>query len=204
VRRVLAAAALATALAGAACGGARERAPVEPAGEATAPAPGAADEGREAAPSDLLPVALESVRVYFPSQEGDLLRGEDRQVYKTPHPGDRAKQIVAALLEGPEQGGSSRALPEGTRLRQLFVLEDGTAWADFSSEIRENLAGGSANELMAVYAVVDSIAFNVPEIARVGFLVEGRPVETLNGHLDLRRALRGRRDLLAVAAPAAE
>lgn len=44
-------------------------------------------------------------------------------------------------------------------------------------------------EILAVYAIVDSVVINIAEIDRVGILVNGRPVATLNGHLDLRRPL---------------
>jgi hypothetical protein len=51
------------------------------------------------------------------------------------------------------------------------------------------MRGGSAEEIYTVYAIVNSVALNIPEIRRVGILVEGQPVETLNGHLDLRHPL---------------
>jgi hypothetical protein len=38
-----------------------------------------------------------------------------------------------------------------------------------------------------VYSIVNSIALNVPEIQRVGILIDGAAVATLNGHLDTRR-----------------
>jgi hypothetical protein len=41
-----------------------------------------------------------------------------------------------------------------------------------------------------VYAIVDSVAFGVREVHRVAILVNGRPLETMNGHLDLRRPLK--------------
>ena len=67
---------------------------------------------------------------------------------------------------------------------------------DFSSELVSGFPGGSASELLAVYAVVNSIGLNVPEIRRVGVLVDGRPLDTLAGHLDLRRPLAPDRSLL--------
>ena len=82
-----------------------------------------------------------------------------------------------------------RALPAGTRLRQVFVLDNGVAYLDFSADLREGMGGGSMEELLTVYAIVDSVVLNIAEIDRVGILVNGRPVATLNGHLDLRRPL---------------
>ena len=166
--------------------------------------PGASDVVTGEAPSDASAAEMESVTVYFPAADGEKLAGEERSLFKTPQPGDRAKQIVAALIEGPQTEASVRAIPESTELRQLFVLDDGTAWADFSAALRDNIAGGSATELLAVYSIVDSIVLNVPEIKRVGVLVEGRPIDTLNGHVDLRRPLKPRHDLAPTPPPPAE
>jgi hypothetical protein len=43
--------------------------------------------------------------------------------------------------------------------------------------------------MAAVYAVVDSIAANFPQIRRVQLLIDGENVPTLKGHLDLRGPL---------------
>ena len=81
-----------------------------------------------------------------------------------------------------------RALPPATRLRQAYVLDSGVAYLDFSADL-EGIGGGSMEEILAVYAIVNSVVVNIPEVDRVGILVNGRPVATLNGHLDLRRPL---------------
>lgn len=130
-----------------------------------------------------------NVLVYFPSGESDALIGEPREIFMTSAPGDRAKQILADLISGPEDERALRAVPRGTRLLQVYVLEQGTAYVDFSAELKRGMGGGSTEELFTVYSIVNSVALNVPEIRRVGILIEGRPVETLNGHVDLRRPL---------------
>lgn len=173
---------------------------------APAPAPGPASETRAAVPpateSDSpsgpespaavpVPPPLEriEVQVYFPSADDDVLRTESREIFDTSSPVERAKQILSDLIAGPSGAGALPALPPGTRLRQVFVLPSGVAYADFSEELRDGMAGGSQNEMLAVYAIVNSLVLNVPEISRVGILVNGRPCDTLNGHLDLRRPL---------------
>jgi spore germination protein GerM len=130
-----------------------------------------------------------TVEVYFPSAEADGLVGEFREIFDTVTPGDRVKQIIADLISGPTTEECIRAVTPGTRLRQAYVLPDGTAYLDFSSELTEGLGGGSMKELLTVYAIVDSIAFNLSEVQRVAILINGRPIETMNGHLDLRRPL---------------
>ena len=68
-------------------------------------------------------------------------------------------------------------------------MESGLAYADFSAELRGALTGGTDNELHAVYAIVNSLALNIPEISRVTILIEGEPAQALGGHLDLRRPI---------------
>jgi spore germination protein GerM len=130
------------------------------------------------------------VEVYFPSASRDGLVGEFREIFSTATPGDRAKQIVADLISGPTTGKCLRAVPKSTRLRQVYVLADGTAYIDFSPELTEGIGGGSMKELLTVYSIVDSVAFNVREVQRVAILVNGQPIETMNGHLDLRSPLK--------------
>jgi spore germination protein GerM len=130
-----------------------------------------------------------NVLVYFPSTTGDGLVGEAHEIFMTAAPGDRAKQILADLISGPMTKTALRALPPGTQLRQVYVLEQGTAYVDFSADLKRGIGGGSTEELFTVYSIINSVALNIPEIRRVGILVEGQPVDTLNGHLDLRRPL---------------
>src|SRR5206468_4350672 len=47
------------------------------------------------------------------------------------------------------------------------------------------VGGGSRAELQTIFAVVDTLALNIPEIARTGILVDGEPRETLAGHISL-------------------
>jgi spore germination protein GerM len=147
---------------------------------------GAGTDGEEAVTE---PLQRLQVVIYFPAVETDGLIGEPHEIFRTAAPGDRAKQIIADLISGPTGEGLLRALPPGTHVRQVFVLEDGTAYLDFSADLRQGIRGGSTEELLAVYAIVNSVALNVPEIRRLGILIDGRPVETLNGHVDLRRPL---------------
>jgi len=178
----VAAAALAVLVVAGCGGGAPEPAPSDA-------APSESPEAPTPAEGTLEPLEKLSVRVFFPAVGGDGLVAETREIFETAYPGDRAKQILSDLISGPTTPGALYALPRGTRLRQVYVLSNGEAWADFSEELALGMDGGSASEILAVYAIIDSIVLNVPEIRRVGILVGGRERETLGGHLDLRRAL---------------
>ena len=139
--------------------------------------------------ADLRPLSRMNVTLYFPSSSANGLRGETREIFRTASPVERAKQILSDLIQGPASSEALAALPKGTRVRQVFVMESGLAYADFSAELRGALTGGTDNELHAVYAIVNSLALNIPEISRVTILIEGEPAQALGGHLDLRRPI---------------
>ncbi len=151
-------------------------------------------------PADAAPLSSASVTLYFPSASDDGLVVETRDIVDTKRPADRGAQIISALIEGPTTPAGLPAVPPGTTLRQLWVREDGSAYADFSEELSAGLSGGSAEEIRTIYAIVDSLTTNVPAIRRVGILIAGREREAL-GHLDLRRPLAPD---LSLASPAAK
>src|SRR6185436_3976796 len=128
--------------------------------EAASPETAAADAAGKA------PVAMSQVTLYFPSAENDALAAETREIVDTKRPADRGTQIIAALLEGPHAKGALPVFPAGTTLRQLWVRDDGAAFADFSAELG-NASSGSSDEILTIYAIVDSLTENVPEIRRV-------------------------------------
>ena len=57
--------------------------------------------------------------------------------------------------------------------------------------------GGSLNELLTVYAIVNAVTANLPAVQRVQILVDGKEADTIAGHVDLRRPLA--RDTIAGA-----
>ena len=154
-----------------------------------------AGEGDGEEPS-VAPLVSRQVRVFFPSVYFDGLAPETHEIFETASPGDRAKQILVDLLAGPDSPSSLRAVPTGVRLRQVYWIENGTAWADFTGELVRGMRGGSMEEVLTVYAIVNSLALNVPEIKRVGILVDGKEIDTLSGHVDLRLPLLPDRRLL--------
>ena len=181
-----------------ACGGDRKvdsKPAATPRTVETAPADAAAKPVEDAAP-----LAKSTVTIYFPSATADALAAETREIVETKESADRGAQILAALLEGPKSEGALPAVPTGTALRKLWVRDDGSAFADFSEELTSGSNAGSADEILTVYAIVDSLTANVPAIRRVGILVGGRERETF-GHLDCRRPFLPDLTLAAAAKP---
>jgi len=81
----------------------------------------------------------------------------------------------------------SGVFPKGARLLGATV-RDGTLQLNFSPELTQNFEGGSDDEAALVNAIT-STAGSFPNIERVQILVDGKPIESLGGHIDLSHAL---------------
>ena len=60
---------------------------------------------------------------------------------------------------------------------------------DLSREFATAHTGGTTDELLSVYTIVNVLTLNLPAVHSVQLLVDGKEVETLAGHVDLRRPL---------------
>src|SRR5215470_19269624 len=124
-----------------------------------------------------------TVKIFFQQNNGDaLLTAEDETIFKSAELPNRARQILQKLQEGPRSDTMSASLPKDTKVDDLFISEQGTAFIDFSNAMATNHPGGVLNELATIYSVVDSITYNLPEIKQVKILVGGVEKETLAGH----------------------
>ena len=74
-------------------------------------------------------------------------------------------------------------------MRAVFLTEAHEAFVDLGGAIVSGHQGGSLEEALTVYAIVNAITTNLPDVVSVQILVEGRQVDTLVGHLDLRYPL---------------
>jgi hypothetical protein len=140
----------------------------------------------EAAPS---PAARHiKATLYYVSDNGLRLVPLEREVPFGEGVLDQAKRIVEAQIQ-PVQPPLTSAVPPGTTLRAVYLSERGEAFVDLSPEISSAHPGGALNELLTVYAIVDALTTNLPAVTGVQILVDGKEVDTLAGHVDLRRPL---------------
>ena len=132
--------------------------------------------------------ALARVTLFYLARDGTGLVGRERRVEPGTDAVSRARAIVRRQLD-PAPPPLFSPFPDGTRLRSLYVAADGNAFVDLSREVSADHPGGSLDELFTVYALVNALTLNVPEIDAVQILVGGREVDTLAGHIDLRQPL---------------
>jgi hypothetical protein len=96
----------------------------------------------------------------------------------------RAKQVLNMLVAGPP-APELRTLPADAALLEFYLLEDGTAIADFSGELATGTPSGILSEQRAAESIARTLEANVPGLTRLKILIHGQEAETLAGHLDL-------------------
>lgn len=128
-----------------------------------------------------------SATLFYVSADGTSLVQTPREVAYGATPAEQARAIVAAQIAAAPPLVS--AVPPETRLRDVFVTAKGDAFVDLSGEVRTRHTGGSLDEILTVYTIVDALTVNLPAITRVQILIDGKEVDTLAGHVDLRHPL---------------
>jgi spore germination protein GerM len=144
---------------------------------ATTPSPVPAPPGRKI-----------KARLFYVSEDGVALTSVERDVAYGDGADDQAREIIAAQIAPPVAPLVS-AVPPGTTLRAVFITKSGDAYVDLSREARSAHPGGTINELLTVYTIVNALTANLPAVTAVQLLIDGKEVDTLSGHVDLRRPL---------------
>lgn len=138
----------------------------------------------------------QTIILFFPSEHDSLLHREEREIMPESSIALQAKRIIAELLSGSRLGYLSPIPPE-TRLRELYITEEGVAYVDFSREIMDKHLSGSSAEMSTIYSIVNSIAYNLEPIKKVFILVDGGERKTLGGHIDLTNPFQPVYDIVA-------
>lgn len=134
------------------------------------------------------PAGKVSVSLFFSAPDASGLVRESREIDACN--AELPKCMLAALEElanGP-LGDLAPTIPENSTFRSV-TLQGDTAVVDLDKGLVNALPKGSSAEMTAVYSMVNTIAYNFPAVKRVLFLLEGHPMATLGGHLDLKKPL---------------
>jgi len=124
--------------------------------------------------------------IFFGDRETDFLITERRTLPWSTDPEQRARRLLSELLRGPS-GAGVRTTPDSTMLRSVSITSGGIAQADFSVQLSHEHPGGSSSEVLTVYSIVNTLAFNIDGIKKVQILIEGQTLDTLAGHMDCRQ-----------------
>jgi hypothetical protein len=97
----------------------------------------------------------------------------------------RARESLRAVRAQYLQRPSPHRLAKGAGIRDVFLITPDTLVVDTTPEFAEGHPSGILLEEMTITSLIETLTANVPGIARVKFLVDGKERETLAGHADL-------------------
>ena len=128
--------------------------------------------------------------LFFVAEDGMSLVTHERELPLTEADDTLTRaRVVAEHQLGAAPAPLASPFPAGTELRAIYVTPDGEAFVDLNLDVTREHGGGSLDELFTVYALVNALTTNLPEISTVQILIDGREVDTLAGHIDLRHPL---------------
>lgn len=148
---------------------------------------------RDGGPAEPVPAATQTetrkihVSLFYVNESGLELVGVGRDLPYGATLSEQARRVVEAQVAAPPEGLVS-AIPRETTVRAVYVAANGECYVDLGPEIAAHMTGGALDEALAVYAIVNALT-NLNGITSVQILLDGKEVDTLNGHIDLRRPL---------------
>lgn len=138
--------------------------------------------------SDFRPAGADRLVQIFLTRDGRKLTPYPRRLRRPVGDAERGRLVVEELFAAPRSATLSSALPEGSRSLGFFQIGQ-TGYLNLSSEFLKPVAPGPGGERLAVYALVNSLVLSVESLDAVQLLVEGQPIDTAWGWLDLSSPL---------------
>ena len=129
--------------------------------------------------------ASQKVILFFADNDSRLIR-EAREIETCNDRTSCLRSLLEELFVGPV-GELSAVIPEWTTINKV-TIEDNLATIDLGKDFADELAPGSSAEMLAVYAIVNTVCSNMPEIRLVKITLDGDAASRLR-HLDLSEPL---------------
>ncbi len=132
--------------------------------------------------------ALPTTRVlllFYPEAGSGALRAEPRRFVVGRGISGLMKSALVALGSGPNSGGLISPFRQEIAVRGLYSQEDGTLFIDLGAGAQDVFGRGYSEEVAAIAAVANTIFYNFPHVTRIRLLIDGEPVSSLGGHIDL-------------------
>jgi spore germination protein GerM len=133
------------------------------------------------------PVAgpTEQATLFVAYDDAGLLRAETTRIPLPAGRQERAQELLRALVNLYLQKSSPHSLPAGSEVRDVYLVDPGIAVIDLNAAFAEGHRSGVLVEELTVASLAKTLSTNVPGIAKVKFLVDGKERDTLAGHADL-------------------
>src|SRR5215470_16328654 len=103
-------------------------------------------------------------RLFYVADDGSRLTSVERDVAYGEDVEAQAREIIAAQIAQVAEPLVS-AIPRGTTLRAVFITKSGDAYVDLSREAKSAHPGGTVNELLTVYTIVNALTAILPAVS---------------------------------------
>ena len=123
--------------------------------------------------------------LFFPEARSGELRAEARRFVVEDGTSGLMKSALAELARGPIDGDLMAAFREGFSVRGVYSQEDGTLFVDLGAGAQNVFGAGLSEETAAIGSIANTLFYNFPHVTRVRLLIDGEPVGSLGGHIDL-------------------
>lgn len=141
------------------------------------------------------PATTSEIPLFFAMADGTRIAPEYRRIEIGPSTVDNVRRALQALIDGPREL-LAPLMPAATKVRGLYLLDDGELVVDFSRDLEAGHIKSASAELMMVHGIVASLTQpglrgrDGPAVERVRFLFEGSPAQdTFPAHIDLTGAV---------------
>lgn len=127
----------------------------------------------------------EKVPILVAYDEDRVLQWREKTVFMPEDRGLRVREAMRAVLSEYMQTPSPHPLGRGSDIREVYFVSPDTVVVDTTPQFAASHPSSALLEEMTMTSLIETLRVNVPGIARVKFLVDGRERETLAGHIDL-------------------
>lgn len=127
----------------------------------------------------------ERVTLFVAYDDLGILRPQPAQISMPSVRQQRAEEVLRALIALYLAKTSPHALPPGSAIRSVYLVDPGLAVIDVNAAFADGHRSGILAEELSMASLIETLSANISGILKVKILVEGKQRDTLAGHADL-------------------
>jgi Sporulation and spore germination len=127
----------------------------------------------------------QQMTLYVASDEDDALHSINVASALPSDAGERGRLALHTLIARYQQPDSPHPLGSGADVQEVYLLDPASAVVNLKAPFAESHRSGIEVEQLTIFSMVLTLKAQLPQLARVRFLVDGKSRDTLAGHIDL-------------------
>jgi hypothetical protein len=149
---------------------------------------------------------LDEVQIFYASRSKFSLSPEVRRINLTGSTVENCRAVLSFLIDGPNLPTSAPIVSNRTKLRGMYLLENGELVLDFSRELEAGHVKSASAELLMVEGITKTLfqpslkGSSSIAVSSIRFLFEGAPYQqSFPAHIDLSDPIRPKREVNALS-----